>query len=651
MLAFQQPAVLFALLALAVPIALHLINRAMAQPWRFPSIRLIPIAPLPRTGKRRLSDPLLLLLRLLLYACLIAALAQPQWQGAPDSLAALSTPARTWVFLVDTSASMERDGVRERLLEEMDKFEDQLGNDDQIGVLFFDTTARWVVKPGSPPDALADIGDLWQINPFRGEAAPALREALLSMPASGQRDLVLLSDFQASNWSSPSMPTVDPAIQLHFSDLSPRDPRANLTLLSVRSLPLLENRLRLEADVLNNSGEEVAATLRVETRAFNPRQELVLKPGERHSVVFTIDAPEEAFPGAMRIESAGDPYALDNTRAFWFGPPPVMEVFTLLPQTDSPVATDELFFVEQALAAASKDNWLRLSLLPVTEMAFNEQTLARSAAIFLPGATVPDAPWPVLRNYIHKGGLVFVTLGARALESVKLLQENDLPVARYRGMADRSAASTTRFFVGPLPRESILQSTFSGEAVRDLFRVQLRQFARLAAHPETDVLLTTESGEPLVLSYRLGEGQLILSAFPFSTSASDLPLRASFLPLLRTLLQPATPVNDGITELWPAERPDRPVPAAFREAEQRILINLHPDEAALSRIPAQELLDTLRAGDPMASESARIATKRERDEDTLFSLVPWLLAAVMALLFLESLLAARLPLPRKTAST
>ncbi|MCD8483610.1 MAG: BatA domain-containing protein [Verrucomicrobia bacterium] len=79
MLSFSQPWFLLGLVGLAIPVALHLINRRPARRWIFSSLRFLSPAPLPRQGRRKLSDLLLLLLRILAFAAIVFMLAGPAW--------------------------------------------------------------------------------------------------------------------------------------------------------------------------------------------------------------------------------------------------------------------------------------------------------------------------------------------------------------------------------------------------------------------------------------------------------------------------------------------------------------------------------------------------------------------------------------------
>ena len=94
-----NPVAFIGLLALAVPILVHLFGRPAARRQRFPSLRLLRFAqPSPATRSRP-SDLLLLVLRCLTILAAAAALAQPRLSG---------TRAPSRVIMIDTSASMLR---------------------------------------------------------------------------------------------------------------------------------------------------------------------------------------------------------------------------------------------------------------------------------------------------------------------------------------------------------------------------------------------------------------------------------------------------------------------------------------------------------------------------------------------------------------
>ncbi len=91
---FATPLWLAALAALVIPLALHLWSRRPRQVIRVGTLRHLGEVPPARARSTRLSEPLLLLLRLLILAAIVLALAGPRIRGAT-----LGRPAR--LLLVD----------------------------------------------------------------------------------------------------------------------------------------------------------------------------------------------------------------------------------------------------------------------------------------------------------------------------------------------------------------------------------------------------------------------------------------------------------------------------------------------------------------------------------------------------------------------
>ncbi len=80
-MSFLFPAFLLGALAIAVPIALHLLRRDVAPEVPFTAVRLLQRSPIARSRKRRLRDLLLLAARIVALLLLAAAFARPYIVG------------------------------------------------------------------------------------------------------------------------------------------------------------------------------------------------------------------------------------------------------------------------------------------------------------------------------------------------------------------------------------------------------------------------------------------------------------------------------------------------------------------------------------------------------------------------------------------
>src|ERR1051325_4100231 len=103
-MSFLAPAFLAALAAIAIPVAIHLINRERKVVVEFPSLMFLQRIPYRSVRRQKIRHLLLLLLRCAALALLVAAFARPFFQRRAASIG--TTGAREVVILLDRSASM-----------------------------------------------------------------------------------------------------------------------------------------------------------------------------------------------------------------------------------------------------------------------------------------------------------------------------------------------------------------------------------------------------------------------------------------------------------------------------------------------------------------------------------------------------------------
>ncbi|TVP44294.1 MAG: hypothetical protein EA350_11990 [Gemmatimonadales bacterium] len=92
--------------SLAIPVLVHLLARNRAQVRMVATLRFLEATPPAATSPSRIRDPLLLLLRLLILAVAVSALARPTISASPA--AGPGDPPLTRVILVDAGSAMSR---------------------------------------------------------------------------------------------------------------------------------------------------------------------------------------------------------------------------------------------------------------------------------------------------------------------------------------------------------------------------------------------------------------------------------------------------------------------------------------------------------------------------------------------------------------
>lgn len=621
MLTFAQPYLLLALGGLIIPVLIHRISRSRPVPWHFPSISKIRQSPLPRHGTRSLTDLLLLLLRMLLLALLICALAGPYWQSGDSGATASANRESNTVIVVDFSSSMSGWGGSRQTREFIEAI-----NPDPGETVGWVVHAAGVLERQTPADGRQSIDQLLSYldendsSLAAGTPSVAIREAMTLLGSLPRRKVIIVSDFQSSDWSD-TLPYIPDSVELELHRVGQDSRDQNVSIVQAQTVPTGRERIRVLAEVMNHGSAVVEIVAALELPAQVISREVSLEPGKRTPVVFELSRPEGTDSARLDISHEGDPYSRDNSTWFSISPPPPLNILALNPE-DRTAPDEELFFIDQALQIASNNEWIQFSLLPAGPESINPETLERAAGIIISSGNAASKliSWEDLKGYVEQGGLLLVTLGENAVRATMEMGRADLELGDYIGLAARDRF--TRHHVASVPEGSPLSDVFRGPAERDLFLLTIRQYARINPTPESLILLESESGDALLWSIPIGKGNLVVSAFPWDRMASDFPLRPSFLPIVREVMGFSLLSGRDLS----GEAYQSPVPVS---------------ESLTTIIPVDALETRLRGGRASAWEGGQVASPAAADGATL-PLAPWLLMAACLVWLIESLLAARL---------
>ena len=209
-MSFLTPWFLLGAAAIAGPILFHLIRQSVRERMPFSSLMFLRPTTQRVTRRRKLEDLWLLLLRCLCLVLLATGFARPFFTNnhAPPVPA---TEGRQLILLVDTSASMRREGVWEHARSLAEKYLSQAAPGDQVAVLTFDRQphtlvnfaewSSWAVdeRAALARQRLAAVSPGWMGTQLglalTGAAEKFTDDSLNGKPAS-RRELVLISDLQ-----------------------------------------------------------------------------------------------------------------------------------------------------------------------------------------------------------------------------------------------------------------------------------------------------------------------------------------------------------------------------------------------------------------------------------------------------------------------
>ncbi|MCC5838713.1 MAG: VWA domain-containing protein [Opitutales bacterium] len=642
MVTFGAAAFLFGGVLLAVPIIAHLIQREIAISLRFPSTRFIRVARRPQQERRRIRDLFLLFLRMLMLAALVLALAQPRW--LPAGGASALEAENVTVLLVDQSASMDGWGgwseAGERIAEILRDRPDR-----PVGLILY-ADAPWTILPPTLDHAelertLAAASPL----PLAGRPAEAVREALRLFGNAGERELIIVSDFQETDWLTdlPDVPADFSVVPVKVGETA-RAEQPNLGITGVEVFPVGDQGSRAVVRVRNHGSEPAGVRVRLVLDDGEELEQTASVPaGQARPVVFESTSRERVGARAELLE--GGAFAGDDVFHFWMGPPPPLRVLAFMANFEEPERAEEFFFVQTALGVEVEGDWVRFEADSLDRAFLRGPTLRDAEAVFLPGtaAYLDSVQWEALRTFVEEGGVLVVTPGRSPMRVLRGLENAGLADLRFRAV--HGGATGRREFLHPawLNPESSLAAVFEENSREDLYRVSILRGALMEAGRETATILRGEGGEVLLGRTTRGQGVVYVLAFGLDPQSSDLPLRNSFLPLVREMFGDGATVESGLVRLatgespppglFPGEGPGawQRVPGLLEEDGFYVAINIPATEGVPATVdPSRRFLDT--SGAIFTGDRAPFLPAHERGGVELW---PWLLLILLITLLIE----------------
>ena len=209
-MSFLTPWFLLGALAVAGPVLFHLIRRSARERMPFSSLLFLRPTPPRATRRRKLEHIALLLLRCLGVLLLAAGFARPFFPKG-NALPPPESVGRQTVVLLDTSASMRREGLWPKASAVAGQYLEKASRADRVAVLTFDQQPRtlisftdWSSWPVDQRAALAKqrldaVSPGWggtQLGLALTTAAEQFADDASRAGVAGLREVALISDLQ-----------------------------------------------------------------------------------------------------------------------------------------------------------------------------------------------------------------------------------------------------------------------------------------------------------------------------------------------------------------------------------------------------------------------------------------------------------------------
>jgi hypothetical protein len=539
-MSFLAPAFLFGLLAVVLPLALHLLRRRVVRTIPFPALRFLAAT---RADQRRhnLRRRIVLALRCLALAALAAAFARPFF-GTPPAASGRAT-----IVVIDNSFSL-RAGTRWTELRHWARNQiDNSKRGDSLGLLLVNPRPTWLIAPTKDTAAALSAFDSLTPGWESTRAEPALRlaaEVLASTPAS-ERRLVFLGDHQAAGWLGTDFAQkLPPGVAAFFP--APAAPPE-------RQAALLTATLAREADAwvatVTARNFTAAHTRTLSLFAENSSTPLLTAPlalpaATTTSIKLTLPATLATPPAYLRL--ALDPDTLPADDTLWTIAPSTRNERTLLLDHPAPSPAISADYVATAFAAlAALPPALHVSPPPAVAWPVPAVAILRNESSFAGESAAR------LDAFLRAGGTACIFLEGTPAQRAWLAARGLSPVPIAASPARIRDWELDHPFVAPLA-ENGLRALVGWEFTR-AWSLPAAALEPLAFWADGTVAL----GE-----IRIGAGRVLIAGFTPERRDGDWPVQPAFVPFLhRTatyLLDVATTTDTAARVGVPLDLPTTP---------------------------------------------------------------------------------------------
>ncbi len=544
-MALLAPIFLAGLLALAVPIFVHLTHKERDEPVRFPSLMFLDRIPFKTVKRQRIRNWLLFILRSLAIILLVIAFARPLFNSDQGGVR-LALGAREVVILLDRSFSMGHGNRWERAKSEARSVVSSLGEGDRATLVVFDSDAGVVAEATSDPLALeraidaATVGS--QVTRYGG--ALKLAQQLLEESRQPRLELVLITDYQRSGWDADEFVVMPEGTDVDHRNVSDAN-ASNMAITSVfaaRNYRSGREQLAVSARLVNRSDEAVTGhevKLHVDDRLV----QTVGADLEANSAVTVSFEPVPVSEGVTRMVVEQDTDGL-----------PADDMFRFVVSGSEP---QSVLVIDDGGRQGRNGLFLRRALSIGNSPAFDVQTksvnatrasdIAGSAAVILNDVPFPGgATGNALRDYVAAGGGLLVVLGERSRPQNWTLDNRALLPGTFGQTVDRTddRGGTLAYVDYSHP----VFEVFSGPRSGDLSSPRFFRYTRSSEVATENVLARFDDGQVALARHTVGEGRVFVWTSTMDDFWNDLPLKPIYLPLVHELVKQTASFSEA--RLW-----------------------------------------------------------------------------------------------------
>ncbi|MDZ7860464.1 MAG: BatA and WFA domain-containing protein [Candidatus Krumholzibacteriota bacterium] len=563
---FLNPLFLFSLLAVAVPLIVHIFSRRRVREVKFSSLLFLESSQRRSMRSVKLRRMLLLILRMAAVACIALAFSRPVIKGKSASLFPGRIPVASCI-LVDRSYSMgvetDRGTLFDRAALKAQEIAKSVGDEDLLIIAAVDESARKIYEGEGRDEslvleALDEIGPSWKTTDLKSGVSAARK--MLAETGLQARELYVISDFQKSSLKrkgvderagGKSITDVEEEKTRDFIIPLRDAPGVNVAVEDV-ICPSVSVHAGEAVDleiILRNTSTARDAVVQMSVFLEGVRiinREIKLAPGERRKeeAAFTVDT-RGWIRGEVRLSRDKLPH--DDRKYFVLNSAEKIKVLL--------AGKEENFYIRQAVSPEGSMGGMLLygkDTATITSEAVDKADVI----VIGSGGELWEEDVEIIEKFIEKGGGVIVFVQQEDEEFIRRIS-GFTPEVRLRNKGLRRVSLKI-----PEKRTSLL-SSFSKEELRGLSRLRFVSDIMVEGIPENHTLMSFKDESPFIWKEKAGKGTLIFVVFKPGIEGGELVVSPYFLPIVQRMITDAAgraesecDIRVGGSAEWRAHDPD-----------------------------------------------------------------------------------------------
>ncbi|HRG27369.1 MAG TPA: BatA domain-containing protein [Chitinophagales bacterium] len=516
---FLYPAFLFGLLALAIPVIIHLFNFRRFKTVYFTNVRFLKNIQEETATKSRLKHILVLISRMLAITFLVLAFAQP---FIPSEQSANKATKKAVSIYIDNSFSMEAVNNDEQLLNIAKRKAEEIVNgytiDDQFQLLTNDMEAKHQ-RLVSKEEMLQMITQVQRTPEVRSlsEIVKRQRDILNRDKAQSQKNIYAISDFQKNAAGFEN----DTTLNINLVHLKGKDQR-NLAVDSVwfaGPVQILNQPIQLCYTISNYGEDEITnapVTLKLNEQ-IKSIADITIPPSSKITDTMTFTLNEAGwYNGELGVKDY--PVTFDDVLYFTFQPVSQIPVITINGKTENT-------FIQSLIG---KNNLFALTNNNVAQIDFS--ILDKFDLIILNEVkSISGGLADALNQQLERGCNIIIFPPA------------DMDVVTVNNFLQMNSAGTYGNYVKS--KRTVIAINTKNPVFTDVFEKVPKNLSlpfatesfQINAFSQTIEEMVMEFGDhrPMVAGYPAKQGVIYLSAVPLVREITDLPVQASlFAPMM-----------------------------------------------------------------------------------------------------------------------